>query len=66
MSWYIIFWLIGGDGRVFAHDSVHGFATEADCRLFGGAIPVKHGMVRWECKREDNLRPVTWYTTVNY
>jgi hypothetical protein len=66
MSWLLVFWLIGADGRIFAHDSIHGFATEADCRDFGAHIPVKHGVVRWECKREDILRPAAWYTESRY
>jgi hypothetical protein len=61
MSWLLVFWLVGADGKVFAHDSLHGFASKQDCELFAGAIPVKHGIVRWECKPEDKLKPAMWY-----
>lgn len=66
MSWFIVFWLIGADGHVFAHDSIHGFGTQADCERFGGRIPVKHGIVRWQCKPEGNTKPVAWYSDVKY
>lgn len=60
MSWILVFWLIGADGRVFAHDSLHGFATKGDCDHFGGRIPVRHGVVRWTCERES-ATPTVWF-----
>jgi hypothetical protein len=66
MSWFIVFFLIGGDGRIFAHDSVHGFASRADCMDFGSHIPVHNGVVRYECKQEDPLKPVIWYNDSRY
>jgi hypothetical protein len=62
MSWWLLtFWLIGADGKVFAHDTLHGFGSEADCREFGSHIPVKHGMVRWTCQKENFEHPAGWY-----
>jgi hypothetical protein len=66
MTWLLTFWLIGADGRIFAHDVLHGFSTEADCRDFGSRIPVKHGEVRWACTKETTLHPAVWYSEVKF
>jgi len=60
MHWILVFWLIGADGRVFAHDSLHGFASEKDCNYYGGRIPVRHGVVRWKCEQEQ-ITPTVWF-----
>jgi hypothetical protein len=60
MTWILCFWLIGADGRVFAHDAIHGFANKADCDRFGGRIPVRHGIVRWTCEQEA-VQPTAWF-----
>jgi hypothetical protein len=62
-SWLLVFWLIGADGRVFANDTLHGFGSKADCELFAGRIPVKHGVVRWECKPDDPKKQSVWYNS---
>lgn len=62
MSWLLTFWLITSNGQIFAHDTLHGFATQADCREFASHIPVHNGVVRYECTQESLLKPAVWYT----